>query len=140
VIPAVAIAKISARLVVGQDPEKVGMLIGNFLKQNLPKGLELKVELHHGGMPMRISSDTPIAQISAKAYEEVFGEPCKFLLCGATVPIVTDLAEASQAQPALIGVSLAEDDINAPNEHFGLDQFEQGFLTMGRILGMLSLS
>jgi len=35
-------------------------------------------------------------------------------------------------------VVLAEDDIHAPNAHFGLDRFELGYLTMGRILSRLS--
>jgi len=51
---------------------------------------------------------------------------------------VTELSKACKAEVAMIGVSLDSDDIHAPNEHFGLDQFEQGVLTMGRILGRLT--
>jgi hypothetical protein len=38
----------------------------------------------------------------------------------------------------MMGVGLASDDIHAPNEHFGLDRFELGYLVIGRILCLLS--
>lgn len=138
VIPSQAKAKISCRLTPDQDPEEIGRCIEAFLKQNVAKGIDLRFEWEHGGKPVRSSPNTPIAKIAAKAYEEVFGKTCKMLLCGATVPIVADLAAASGADTALIGVGLSTDDIHAPNEHFGMDRFEQGFLTIGRILGELA--
>jgi acetylornithine deacetylase/succinyl-diaminopimelate desuccinylase-like protein len=139
VIPAKAFAKISCRLVPNQDPEKIGKSIERFLKSHAPKGIDVKVELHHGAPAFRSHFDSFIVKTAALAYEEVFGKPCKYLFCGASVPIVVDLAQASQAEVAMIGVGLDSDDIHAPNEHFGLDRFELGFLTIGRILGRLSL-
>lgn len=134
VIPSQAKAKISCRLTPHQDPEEIRRCIETFLMQNVAKGIDLLFEWEHGGKPVRSSPNTPIAKIAVKAYEEVFGRPCKMLLCGATVPIVADLAAASGAETAMIGVGLSTDDIHAPNEHFGMDRFEQGFLTIGRIL------
>lgn len=138
VIPAKAFAKISCRLVPDQDPEKITRAIADYLKANAPKGLEVKVEMHSGANSYRSSPDSFIVKTAALAYEEIFGKPCKYLLCGASVPIVVDLVRASKAEVAMIGVGLADDDIHAPNEHFGLDRFELGYLTIGRILGRLS--
>ena len=134
VIPAVAQAKISCRLVPDQDPVKIGLGIEEFLKMHMPQGVDLQVQIHHGAAAFRSRFDSFIVKIAASAYEEVMGERCRFLLCGGSVPIVTDLAKISGAEVALIGFGLAEDNIHAPNEHFGLDRFEQGFLTIGRIL------
>jgi acetylornithine deacetylase/succinyl-diaminopimelate desuccinylase-like protein len=138
VIPAKAYAKISCRLVPNQDPEKIAKAISDFLHASAPKGIEVKVDLHHGALAFRSAFDSSIVKLAALAYEEVFGEPCKYLFCGASVPIVVDLAHASHAEVAMIGVGLAGDDIHAPNEHFGLDRFELGYLTIGRILSRLS--
>jgi acetylornithine deacetylase/succinyl-diaminopimelate desuccinylase-like protein len=138
VIPAKAFAKISCRLVPEQNPEKIGKHIAEYLKTNAPKGIEVKVDLHHGAPAYRSGFDSFIVKTAALAYEEIFGKPCKYLFCGASVPIVVDLARASKAEVAMIGVGLADDDIHAPNEHFGLDRFELGYLTIGRILGRLS--
>lgn len=138
VIPAKAFAKISCRLVPNQDPEKIGNYIASYLKSVAPQGVHLKVDLHHGAPAFHSRFDSFIVKTSALAYEEILGKPCKYLFCGASVPIVVDLARASQAEVAMIGVGLVGDDIHAPNEHFGLDRFELGYLTIGRILEKLS--
>lgn len=138
VIPAKATAKISCRLVPGQDPEKIGRSVAEHLHSQAPRGIGLKAEIIHGAKAYRSNIDSSIVKTSALAYEEIFGKPCKYLFCGGSVPIVVDLAKASGAEVAMIGVGLADDDIHAPNEHFGLDRFEIGYLTMGRILSRLS--
>ena len=138
VIPAKAHAKISCRLVPDQNPEKIGKCIIEYLKNNVPAGIEVKVDLHHGAAAFCSNFDSFIVKTAALAYEEIFGKSCKYLFCGASVPIVVDLARASKAEVAMIGVGLADDDIHAPNEHFGLDRFELGYLIIGQILGRLS--
>lgn len=138
VIPSIAKTKISCRLVPGQNPEKIGQLVANHLKKIAPKGLEVDVVFEHGGEAFRASSQTTIAKVCMEAFSEVFGKPCKQTFMGGSIPLVTELSKACKAEVAMIGVSLDSDDIHAPNEHFGLDQFEQGVLTMGRILGRLT--
>ncbi len=138
VIPAKAHAKISCRLVPNQDPNKIAKAITDYLTSSAPKGIEIKVNPHHGAPAYRSSFDSFIVKTSALAYEEIFGKPCKYRFCGASVPIVVDLAKVTEAEVALIGVAVAEDDIHAPNEHFGLDRFEKGYLIIGRILSELS--
>jgi acetylornithine deacetylase/succinyl-diaminopimelate desuccinylase-like protein len=138
VIPAKAHAKISCRLVPDQDPEKIAKAISEYLENEAPKGIEIKADLHHGASAYRSAFDSFIVKTAALAYEEIFGKPCKYLFCGASVPIVVDLARVSNAEVAMIGVGLADDDIHAPNEHFGLDRFELGYLAIGRILSRLT--
>ncbi len=138
VIPAEAQAKISCRLVPNQNPEKVAKQIGDFLKDQLPKGFECKIDLHSTGHPMRTSSKTPIVQFAKKAYEEVFARPCQFSLSGGSIDIVAEIAKATGAAIALMGTATDEDDIHAPNEHFSLEQFERGFLTVSRTLSLIA--
>ncbi len=138
VIPFEARAKISCRLVPNQDPGKIVKQIRDFLKTAFPKGIEMDLIELQGTSAYRSSFDTPLVKTVAKAFEEVFNKKCKYMLCGASVPIVPSLALASGAQTALIGCGLDDDNIHAPNERFGLDRFEQGFLTLGTILQCLS--
>lgn len=138
VIPAKAEAKISCRLVFDQDPEECAAMIRDFIRAQAPKGIVVDVEILQGGTAFQTSLTTPIVQIAASAFEEVFNQKCRYQLCGASVPIVPALAQAATAGTALLGVGLATDDIHAPNEHFGLDRFAQGFLIMGRILSHLN--
>ena len=138
VIPSSAIAKISCRLVPNQDPDEIAQKVINFLKDKVEKGLDIQAKFDHGGLPVRTSPSTPIAHIAKEAFEEVFKKTCQKVFCGASVPIVADLTRASEAEVAMIGVALNEDEMHAPNENFGLDRFEQGFLVMATILQKLS--
>lgn len=137
VIPSQANAKISCRLVPNQDPLKISQAIETFMRKSVAEGIELQFKHDHGGKPVRTSPKTRLAKLCADAYAEVFEKPCRKVLCSASVPLVADLAAATGGEVAMIGVGLDSDDIHAPNEHFGLQQFKTGFLTMGRILGRL---
>ncbi len=138
VIPSAAIAKISCRIVPNQDPEEVAQSIANYLKKIAPKGLEIEATWDHGGQAVRSSPHTTIAKVCSEAFTEVFQKPCGKIFCGASVPLVADLAKACKGDVVVIGVSLDSDDFHAPNEHFGLDQLQQGFLTIASILRRLS--
>jgi acetylornithine deacetylase/succinyl-diaminopimelate desuccinylase-like protein len=138
VIPSKAHAKISCRLVPDQDPEKIIQLLTQFLQDHAPEGIQIKVYPRGGAPAYRSKLDSPIVKTVALAYEEILGGACRYLLCGASVPIIVDLAAATGAEVAMIGMGLADDDIHAPNEHFGLDRFEWGYLILARTLGLLS--
>jgi acetylornithine deacetylase/succinyl-diaminopimelate desuccinylase-like protein len=43
------------------------------------------------------------------------------------VPIIPALAEASGAEPLLVGFGMEEDKIHSPDESFSLRQFEEGY-------------
>jgi acetylornithine deacetylase/succinyl-diaminopimelate desuccinylase-like protein len=138
VIPSLAQAKISCRLVPNQEPNKIGKLIAKFIEDQLPKGFECKVDILSGDPPVRCSTQSQLSQIAKKAYEEVFSNPCQFTYCAGSVPIVAELQKASLASLALMGTALDEDDIHAPNEHFSLEQFEKGYLTMARLFSLIA--
>src|SRR3569832_307088 len=118
VIPSQSLAKFSCRLVPNQDPDKIARAIEEFLKKEAPQGLKIEVTHDHGGKPIRTSPHTKLAHLCSDAYAEVFGNPCQKILCGASIPLVVDLAEAVGGEVAMIGVGLDSYDIHAPNEHF----------------------
>ena len=138
VIPAEARAKISARIVPNQDPEKMGHLIGQFLKQHTRVGLDVEVHYYHGGKPFRAPSDSKLALAVSKAYEELFDRTCQKIVSGASIPVVADLKEATGAVVVGMGYGLSSDNIHAPNEHFGLDRFKKGAITVARTIELLA--
>ncbi len=137
VIPAEARAKVSCRLVPNQDPKKIGRLVADFLRSKVKKGIEVKVDLQHGGRSYRGKADSLLAGAVGKAYEEIFKKPCLKTLSGGSIPIVADLADAIGAQVVGMGYGLASDNMHAPNEHFGLDRFKKGILTVARALQLM---
>lgn len=139
VIPAQAMAKISCRLVPGQDPVDVASKVERYLMERVPPGIEAKVEHKEGGGKAVWSSPhSKVARAYAQAYAELFQKPCHQLLEGGSIPIVAELAEVSGAEVLLMGLGLPDDQIHAPNEHFGLERLRQGFLVTARALEILS--
>jgi acetylornithine deacetylase/succinyl-diaminopimelate desuccinylase-like protein len=126
VIPANALAKVSCRLVPGQEPKKIYDLVKAFIEGNAPPGV--KVTVNGGGLGGGVlsSSKSDVAQAFSRAYTTVFKKPCAFIMDGGTIPIITELAHASGAEFALVGVALPTDQIHAPNEHFGVDRLRIG--------------
>lgn len=138
VIPAKAFAKFSCRLVPNQNPEKLGKLVKEHFERKAPPGTVVRVNiLGEGGEAARSNPSSKAVQAFAKAYQEVFQKPCQFILEGASIPIIPKLAQASGAEPVLIGLGLPTDCIHAPNEHFGIDRLEKGAKIMIRAIEIL---
>jgi acetylornithine deacetylase/succinyl-diaminopimelate desuccinylase-like protein len=139
VIPAMAFAKISCRLVPNQDPQKIANQLKNFLIEHSPDHLSVDVELYHGsGKGFRTHPKACIVQIMSESYSQVFNKPCKKTLAGGSIPIAAQLRDAAQAEMALVGLGLPDDHIHAPNEHFGLDRIEKGYLTISRAIELFA--
>ena len=73
VLPAVAMAKISMRLVPDQDPNKIADLFEAYVTKIAPKTVELKVTRMHGGKPWMTSFDNRFVQAAGRAIEKGFG-------------------------------------------------------------------
>ncbi len=138
VIPAKAWSNLSFRLVPNQNPEKILELACKHINSLCPKGVTLHLDAHAGaGVPFRLTPNSHLAQSAAKAFTEVCGTPCRFILEGGSVPITTSLAQSSGAEVVMLGYALATDNCHAPNEHFGMDRLRKGFATIPRILEYL---
>lgn len=138
VIASKATAKVSCRLVPDQDPEKIGRLVADFLESQAPKGTKVAVDIHPGhGKAIRGNIHSKAVEAFAKAYEEVFNAPCDYILAGGSIPVITELTHACGGEVIMLGLGLSSDCIHAPNEHFGLDRIEKGFLSMARAIQYL---
>lgn len=127
VIPSKAHAKISCRLVKGQDPAQMSALLKDYFEKVVPPGISIKIKTPHGGGPAILSSPhSKIVQAFAKSFSTVFNKPCRYILEGASIPIVSALEKASNSEAVLVGVGLVTDKIHAPNEHFSVDRLYKG--------------
>jgi acetylornithine deacetylase/succinyl-diaminopimelate desuccinylase-like protein len=133
VLPKEAVAKISCRLVPNQDPKKIYQKVERFLRENAPKGMDIEMEFHGGGPAIWSDPNSKSVEMTKKAYEEIFST-CSFIYTGGSIPVTAALKEASNAEVVCMGTGLDRDNIHAPNENFGLDQFENGFLLIAKLL------
>jgi acetylornithine deacetylase/succinyl-diaminopimelate desuccinylase-like protein len=137
VIPATSKAKISCRLVPNQQPEIIARRLSEFIQKITPDEIKVTITEHKGGASVRTSANSVISRTASRAYSEVFSKPCGYVYEGGSIPIVSELASKSKAEVVLMGFGLPSDMIHAPNEHFGLDRLEKGFITIARILQIL---
>lgn len=139
IIPSSAIAKISTRLVKGQDPARCMKLLIEHCKKNAPSALRFEVvEQAIGGPAVSLSAKSALVKKARAVLDEISGGKTIFIWEGASIPIVSALAEYSGGEPLLIGFGCEEDSIHAPNESFSLGQFRKGFLYAAMMLQSLS--
>lgn len=137
VIPSVASAKISCRLVPNQDPKKIAKAVAHFLKKHVKAGIRIEVKDLGGEKAFWGNPDSQIAKAVRLAASEVMGKECKIVLGAGSIPIIAAMADLLGVEVVGMGQGLATDNIHAPNEHFDFRRFEYGFLTFARTLELL---
>ena len=138
VIPCEAIAKLSMRLVPGQNPNECLKLVERHLRQNTPKGMTMEIQDVTGEAPaMRLPLKSPVFRLASFVLKEIDPRGAVFQWDGASIPIVSALARISGAAPLLVGFGQGEDRIHSPNESFSWRQFALGREWARRILSEL---
>ena len=126
VLPAKAHAKISTRLVPDQRPADVYDKLEAHLKTLCPDTMRLTFRRLHGGKPVLVDRESAAMQAAKGAMEDVIGKEPFFVRNGGSIPVVADFKDYLGLDSVLMGFGLDSDAIHSPNEHFGLDRFEQG--------------
>jgi acetylornithine deacetylase/succinyl-diaminopimelate desuccinylase-like protein len=128
VIPAVAMAKVSMRLVPDQHPDKIASLFEAYVKKVAPSTVELKVTRMHGGKPWITEYDNPFVQAAGRAIEQGFGKTPVFCREGGSIPVVSTFQEELGIPAVLFGVGLPDENAHAPNERLDLANFHNGIV------------
>ena len=138
VIAAEATAKVSFRLVHGQDPVKIRAAFREFVSSRLPA--DCTVEFHpHGGSPaIRLSYDSPFLAAAQKALSDEWPKPAVMTGGGGSIPVVGDFQTILGMESLLVGFGLADDRIHSPNEKYDLASFAKGQRSWARILAALA--
>ncbi len=130
VIPSIASAKISMRLVPSQNSDKITELFVKHFESIVPKTVKVKVTVHHGGEPAVTPTDSPAYVAASKAYEATFGKKPLPQMTGGSIPIVALFEKELGVKSVLMGFGLDSDAIHSPNEHFGLFNYYKGIETI----------
>jgi acetylornithine deacetylase/succinyl-diaminopimelate desuccinylase-like protein len=137
VIPAQATAKVSLRLVPGQEVEPVGQALQRAVAQVAPKWADVKVTLLHGGDPVQVDVGGPAFAVLDEAFESVAGRKPVQVRAGGSIPIVPELG-LSGAPVILTGIGLPDDGLHSPNEKLDLAQLWSGIEIFGRFFELFA--
>jgi len=130
IIPSWARAKLSARLVGNQEPQRVTAIVREHILASAPPGVRVEVECGGDVRAVTTSRDHPAVAAAARAMQAGFGKPPVFIGTGGTIGPVASFDRILRLPQVLIGVGLPDDRIHAPNEKFTLSQFFGGIKTM----------
>ena len=137
VIPAQATAKVSLRLVPGQEMSKVARQLERAVAKLAPKWADVTVTLLHGGDPVRIDVNHPAFEILDEAFHAVTGREAVRIRSGGSIPIVPQLGQ-SGAPVLLTGIGLPDDGLHSPNEKLDLAQLWSGIEIFGRFFELFA--
>jgi acetylornithine deacetylase/succinyl-diaminopimelate desuccinylase-like protein len=136
VIPAVATAKVSLRLVPNQKTKTVARQLLAACKKLAPKYADVSVKFLHGADPVVVDIAAPPFKLIDQAFREVEGKGVVPTRSGGSIPVVPALGKRG-APVVLAGIGLPDDRLHAPNEKINLEQFWKGIRVFGRFFELM---
>ena len=130
VLPSKANAKISMRLVPGQNWKRINKLFTDHILNIAPETVSVKVIEHHGGQPYVAPTNTIGFKAASMAYKDVFNLNPIPTRDGGSIPIIALFEQELDSKTILMGFGLDTDAIHSPNEHFGVSNFFNGIETI----------
>ncbi len=126
VLPSVAYAKVSMRLVPRQESAKITKLFQEHLQRIAPPCVKVEVTPFEGGDGFLIPISSHAYQAASRAMAEVYGTEPVPARGGGSIAILADMQKILGTDPLLMGFGLERDTIHSPNESFLLRQFFAG--------------
>ncbi|MDA0295263.1 MAG: dipeptidase [Planctomycetota bacterium] len=135
IIPATCSAKISCRLVPGQDPTKIEASLRAFIEAGLPKGFSVAF-ISHGVHPaVVVPADSPWLAAATAGLAEAYDVPAAVIGSGGSIPAVGDIQSKLGIDALLVGFGLDEDRVHSPNEKFDLRCLRGGIKSHAGMIG-----
>jgi len=128
VIPHLATAHISCRLVPGQDPEKVLSVIRTHVEKFQHDGVKVSMRADKGGVPAyTIAADHPANRAASAALEVVYpGEEVLLAVIGGTLPATALFEEVLGIKTLFFSFATADEKHHAPNEFMRIRRLREG--------------
>lgn len=131
IIPSAATAKITCRLVPGQDPERIQTLLEKHIYNVAPTGVTVDVKKENlSAKAYKVDPDHPLIQKAATSYSKAFGKETIYVRMGGSIPVVEWIEAIYNIPIVLLGFGTPEDRLHSPNESFPLDSFDKGMETL----------
>jgi acetylornithine deacetylase/succinyl-diaminopimelate desuccinylase-like protein len=128
VIPALAEANVSIRLVADQDPDEIFPAVERLLRDAAPPGADVEVERWASSPAGSVDPASPAIRLAQDAFEHTVGTRPLLLRSGGSLPIVPALGE--RGIPAIItGFALPDSNVHSPNERLLLEYVPLGVAT-----------
>jgi acetylornithine deacetylase/succinyl-diaminopimelate desuccinylase-like protein len=126
VLPAWAMAKISARLVPDQQPVDVYQQMNSYLEAHAPQEIRWSLIHMHGGPASLSNRNSEYIKALSNALETVWHKQPVFKREGGSVPVVLDFQQILGIETVNTGFSMLDDNMHSPNEKLHLPSWYRG--------------
>jgi acetylornithine deacetylase/succinyl-diaminopimelate desuccinylase-like protein len=137
VLPCMAGAKFSFRLVPDQDPKAIGEQLRAHIRAVCPPGVTYEIIEHHGAPAVLVDKDTPGVRAAFRAIESAFGVAPVLMREGGSIPVVGLLKTQLGVDSLLLGWGQNDDNLHGPNEKFALVDFHRGIKASAHLFAEL---
>jgi len=137
VIAAKAGAKVSFRLVPGQDPAAIADAFRRFMQARVPADARLAFQSFGAAPGMAVAIDSPTISAARQALADEYGRPAVLVGSGGSIPVVEMFRRLLGMDTVLMGFGLNDDQIHSPNEKFEVRCFRHGMRSHVRLLGLI---
>lgn len=134
VIASEASAKVSFRLVEGQDPKKIRDAFRAYVKERLPGDCSCEFADHTNAPAIALDWTMKPLGAAKRALTDEWGKEALLIACGASIPIVADFKHTLGLDTVMVGFGLEDDRIHSPNEKYDLKSYHKGIRSWARIL------
>jgi len=138
VIPAKASAKVSFRLVGGQEPERIREMFRSYVRASLPDDCRVEFVAHGGSPAIALPHEGEHLARARAALGEEWGIAPAMVGSGGSIPVAGDFKRILGMDALMIGFGLDDDRIHSPNEKYDLASFHRGTRAWARILAALA--
>lgn len=138
VIPSKAHAKLSMRLVAGQEPEAQLQALEAYMRQKAEAiSADIKFSFIEpvGSPAVAFDLGLPHMDVARACLEDEWGVKPVMLGCGGSIPIVELFESRLNIDCLLVGFALNDDCIHAPDEKYNLISFQKGARSFARMIG-----
>ena len=138
VLPGLARAKISMRLVGRQDPLAIRDAFRAYIREGLPADMTVEFTSHGASPASVMAVDDPAFAAARGALSDEWGRPAAFIGSGGSIPVAGDFQRILGMDSMLIGFARPDDRIHSPNEKYDVVSFHKGIRSWARILDALA--
>jgi acetylornithine deacetylase/succinyl-diaminopimelate desuccinylase-like protein len=138
VIAAQAGAKLSFRLVPGQEPAKILALFKAWLAARTPPGARIDVEMFSSAPGFEVAADSQWVRTARQILADEYGREAVLIGSGGSIPVVESFRRILGLDTLLMGFGLADDQVHSPNEKFDIRCLDHGTNAHARLLAALA--
>ena len=138
VIPAEASAKVSFRMVPGQDPARVLAAFEAFIRARLPEDCGLRMTPADGSRGIAFDPEADYIAAAVAALTQEWGVAPAIIGSGGSIPVVSAFRDVLGMDSLMLGFSQDDDRAHSPNEKYNVESLARGTRSWARVIGALA--